>query len=122
LVRYETPPQFSYGDYENPRILDRFNTGTRAGVEAASDEIVTIPNPSAGIYYIVVIADSDIKKSDMAYSLSATTTPISFSAGAKGCSLGSSAFAGKFDPIFYLLLLVSVWRIRRYSQMKNNPD
>ena len=113
LVRYESPPQFSYEDYENSAVLDRYEMGTKSGIEGVSDETVTIKNPSIGTYHIIVIADDDIKKSDMSYTLSATTSSEINATAAAGCSIGSSKH---IDPIFYLLMLISLWRISRYSQ------
>jgi len=111
LVRYQSPPKFSYEDYENP--VDGYELDTKPGFENGNEEVVTIKNPSIGTYHIVVIADYDIKKSDMSYTLSAKTSSKTISAAATGCSIGSSKH---IDPIFYFLILISLWRISRYSQ------
>jgi len=117
LVKYDSPPQFSYEDYENATILDKYEIDTKSGFENGNDETVTIKNPSIGTYHIVVIADDDIKESDMAYTITAKTTSNDISNTAAGCSIGQS---NKIDPLFYFLLIISLWRISRYPQKISN--
>ena len=116
LVKYGSPPGFNYDEYET-LALDRFETGTVPGVDNGENEVVTIKNASSGVYHVVVIADPDKSKTNMAYTLSATTTSRTFTSVAQGCSIGNMVTkSNSIDPVFYLLLLFSLLRIYRYSR------
>ncbi len=97
LVKYGASPQFSYE-------LSRFNTGSLLGVESGNQETITINNPNRGTYYVVVIADADSVTENISYTLSANTSEKVL----QGCSLGKGS---PVDPVFYIMLLYSLWRV-----------
>ncbi|MDH5256577.1 MAG: S8 family serine peptidase [Gammaproteobacteria bacterium] len=114
LVKYNSLPQFDYLNYEN-YIADSVSRGTEVSANGGSQsESITIENPIAGTYHIVVIGSERSSATNISYSLNTLLSDKKrITRTSSGCVMASNPDSEVFDPLFLLLLAISLCMIRR---------